>query len=167
MKPPKSTGAFTLKLDRIHRRIITPVKVVRPIRPPKFESFSEAIEEEEVFLTKALWDTGASRCSINRKVVEKLQLPITGFTNVIGHSGLRETETYLVEFILPNGHHIDHGGGPFEVALADIDTEDFDVIIGMEVIKSGDFAITNYQGQTWFTFRQPSQGRIDFEADSM
>lgn len=39
------------------------------------------------------------------------------------------------------------------------------VIIGMNIITLGDLAITNYQGTTTFSFRMPSQGWIDFEAE--
>ena len=38
----------------------------------------------------------------------------------------------------------------------------FDVLIGMDIIGSGDFAITNHKGKTVFSFRIPSIGRIDF-----
>ena len=41
---------------------------------------------------------------------------------------------------------------------------DFDVIIGMNVLTVGDFAISNYDGKTLLTFRAPSEERIDFSA---
>src|SRR3972149_10734968 len=39
-----------------------------------------------------------------------------------------------------------------------------DILIGMDLITLGDFAITNKDGQTMFSFRHPSLGHIDFEA---
>ena len=40
----------------------------------------------------------------------------------------------------------------------------FDVIIGMNVLTIGDFAISNYNRKTLLTFRVPSEERIDFSA---
>ena len=38
-----------------------------------------------------------------------------------------------------------------------------DIIIGMDTITRGDLAITNQNGETWFSFRIPSQEHIEFE----
>jgi len=38
-----------------------------------------------------------------------------------------------------------------------------DVLIGMDVITKGDFALSNFQGKTTFCFRIPSVERIDFD----
>ncbi len=35
----------------------------------------------------------------------------------------------------------------------------------MDIIVNGDFAITNYGGMTWWTFRVPSNEPIDFVKD--
>ena len=40
-----------------------------------------------------------------------------------------------------------------------------DVLIGMDVINNGDFAVSNHGGVTKFSFRLPSQGHIDFVLD--
>lgn len=40
---------------------------------------------------------------------------------------------------------------------------DNDIIIGMDTITRGDLAITNKNGETWFSFRIPSQEHIEFE----
>ena len=37
-----------------------------------------------------------------------------------------------------------------------------DVLIGMDVIGAGDFAITNYRHKTTLTFRVPSKEALDF-----
>ena len=37
-----------------------------------------------------------------------------------------------------------------------------DVLIGMDIISRGDFAITHPGGRTKFSFRVPSQADIDF-----
>ena len=43
--------------------------------------------------------------------------------------------------------------------------KDADVLIGMDIIAKGDFAVTNFGGRTTFTFRMPSRGVIDFVKD--
>ncbi len=37
-----------------------------------------------------------------------------------------------------------------------------DVLIGMDIIGAGDFAVTNLNGKTTFSYRYPSMERIDF-----
>ena len=37
-----------------------------------------------------------------------------------------------------------------------------DILIGMDIINRGDFAVTNHNGTTRFSYRVPSQGYIDF-----
>ena len=39
---------------------------------------------------------------------------------------------------------------------------DGDMPIGMDIISKGDFAVSNFEGKTWFAFQTPSQGHIDF-----
>ena len=41
----------------------------------------------------------------------------------------------------------------------------YDVLIGMDIIRLGDFAITHPAGETKFSFRIPSQADIDFARD--
>lgn len=41
-------------------------------------------------------------------------------------------------------------------------SNDVDVVIGMDVIACGDFAVTNKDGLTVFTFRIPSIARYDY-----
>ena len=40
-----------------------------------------------------------------------------------------------------------------------------EVIIGMDIISKGDLAITNFDGKTTITFREPSMETIDFVAE--
>jgi hypothetical protein len=37
-----------------------------------------------------------------------------------------------------------------------------DLLIGMDVIGAGDFAVSNFNGKTTLTFRSPSVGTLDF-----
>lgn len=42
----------------------------------------------------------------------------------------------------------------------------FDLLIGMDVITTGDFSITNVGGKTTFSFRVPSVKEVDFVKES-
>ena len=42
---------------------------------------------------------------------------------------------------------------------------DGDVLIGMDIISAGDFAVTSPGGHTQFTFRVPSQANINFVSE--
>ncbi len=74
-----------------------------------------------------------------------------------GVHGSGDTPTYLVNIFLPN-----------KVAVRDVKVArapriaGADVLVGMDIIGMGDFAVSSYQGETSFSFRFPSMERIDF-----
>ena len=75
---------------------------------------------------------------------------------VQGVHGLKQSETFLVNIALPNkviftGVRVTKGELP-----------DADVLVGMDIICRGDFAVTNAGGVSMFSFRVPSQVHIDF-----
>ena len=41
----------------------------------------------------------------------------------------------------------------------------FDILIGMDIINRGDFAVTNRNGKTMFSYRYPSMAAIDFQSE--
>ena len=102
-----------------------------------------------------IWDTGATGTVISQGVVDRCQLQQIGFTEVGTADGKRTVPTYQVSLVLDSGIMLPS----ITVACGDFAG---DVLIGMDVISNGDFAVTNYQGETQFTFRHPSQGHIDF-----
>lgn len=103
-----------------------------------------------------VWDTGASASVITQKVVDQCGLQPTGVMQVHTANGTCEAKTYLVCISLPNGV----GFHSVKVTLGDVPSTD--VLIGMDIIGSGDFAVTNAGGVTMFSFRHPSIGHIDF-----
>lgn len=106
----------------------------------------------------ALWDTGATRSSITQNIVASLGLIQTTFINVEHAGGLtRNVPVYLVNIGLPN--RVQFMG--VEVAESKLPAG-IDAIIGMDIIARGDFAVTNRDGNTVFSFRIPSQALIDF-----
>lgn len=107
----------------------------------------------------AVWDTGATGSVITQQVADDLGLQPTGMTVVHGIEGESNTETYLVNITLPNGVMF-HGLKVTKAKLLG-----FDVLIGMDVMGAGDFAITNFDEKSVMTFRVPSKGVIDFSAE--
>jgi len=105
---------------------------------------------------KAIWDTGATGSVITQAVVDRCGLAPIGVTQVNGIHGSKQSEKYLVNIGLPNG-----------VGFAGIQVTrgtmlGVDVLIGMDIITKGDFAITNKDGKTTFSFRIPSEKTIDY-----
>jgi len=105
---------------------------------------------------RGIWDTGANCSAITQKIVDALSLEPVNFV-VVGHAhGFAETEEYLVNFGLPNGI------GITQLRVIRGVFDDFDILIGMDIINRGDFAVSNYNGKTAFSFRIPSVADVDF-----
>ena len=62
--------------------------------------------------------------------------------------------TYLVHVGIPSGSVVTN-----ILALED-ENDDYEVVIGMDIISRGDFAFSNYEGHSTFSFRIPSQKEI-------
>lgn len=108
----------------------------------------------------SIWDTGATGSVITEKAAKELSLQPSGKTTirVVGLSNTTnefETNTYLVNLYLPP-----HVVIPARVAEGSVGGAD--ILIGMDVIGLGDFAVTNHNGNTTWTFRIPSCYEIDF-----
>lgn len=105
-----------------------------------------------------IWDTGATNSVISQKVIDECELKPTGMAMVQGATDPdpKPCETFLVNIFLPNRVVIT------SIRVAKGSLRDCDVLIGMDVINRGDFAITHYSGNTMFSFRMPSMEQIDF-----
>lgn len=106
-----------------------------------------------------VWDTGATGSVITTKVVNECGLKVTGSREVGGIHGVKEVNTYLISMRLPNGV-----GFPLinVIEASSVIGKNIDVLIGMNIITQGDFAVTNKDGKTVLSFRYPSMERIDF-----
>jgi hypothetical protein len=96
---------------------------------------------------------------ITQNVVDKCGLKPTGIQKVRGVHGEGLTQAFLVNIEIPPNT----GFSAIAVTLGDLGT-DIDLLIGMDIINRGDFAVTNKDGKTVFSFRYPSMERIDFAA---
>ena len=79
-------------------------------------------------------------------------------SKVRGAHGVAVVPSYLVDVLLPNGilfknmDVVEFSGG-----------DDFDFIIGMNIICKGDMALSNAKGKTVFSFRiPPADTHINF-----
>ena len=105
----------------------------------------------------AIWDTGATGTVITRKVVDDCGLKPIGVAKVHTASGESLTQVYLASIFLPNRVVFPQ----LRVIEGEI-AGNAEVLIGMDIISKGDFAVTNLNNKTLFTFRIPSIETIDF-----
>ena len=139
--------AFTLNENSIVRRLKTTVRI--------FDRYTN----QDLNNTKkwtAIWDTGATTTCITAKVASELGLIPTGTTITSTAGGDKECNTYCIDILLPNNILI------YNLTVFEVHLNDGDVLIGMDVIKHGDFTISNYNGQTKMSFRIPSLQETDY-----
>ena len=104
----------------------------------------------------AQWDTGAMRSVISTEVVKILGLLPVGQAKVYHTNGVSIVKTYLIDILLPNAIEFS------TVLVTEGILGDTDVLIGMDIISKGDFAVTGSNGKTKFSFQVPSTHDIDF-----
>jgi predicted aspartyl protease len=105
---------------------------------------------------ECIWDTGASNSVITQRVVDECGLKPIGMTQVHAANSSDLAEVYLVNIILLNRVHVPN------VRVAKMGLKGMDLLIGMDIITVGDFAVTNRGGTTVFSFCVPSHRYLDF-----
>ena len=147
---------FTLHYDLTAQEIITPVGVSYP--------YGTGLDDSSSARTGAVfdgvWDTGATCSVVSSRVVDELRLVPIDRSFVETASGAYDASVYLVAVYLPGGIAIP--------AMRVIDSPSIggaDVLIGMDIIARGDFAVTSLAGRTCVSFEAPSTRRIDFAED--
>jgi hypothetical protein len=147
MKPE----AFTLKNPKVLRALITHCYIGEAHdkqyckgNPPTKKQY------------QGLWDTGASASMISARVVKELGLKPIRQIETRHAQGSTMSNLYYINMMLPNGIEIAN------IAASEGILFDFDVLIGMDVIGLGDFALTHKNGQTVFSFQIPSTHEYDF-----
>ena len=140
---------FTSKTKQITRILHSKVRISQSFDPQK--NLHPQLRE---YL--AIWDTGATNSVITEKVVNECGLKPIGVVKVGHIDGESLSDVFLVNMVLPNNVGISE----LRVTRGKI-TGNVDVLIGMDVITKGDFTLSNFQGETWFSFRIPSVAGID------
>lgn len=144
------SDAFTEKPRNGNKFVTTNVGVSYP-----FDDLHQR-QAPKPYITAALWDTGASHCLISNELARNLNLHPIDKIKVQHAGGVSYENVYLAIAHVTKRYYV-------EVELTDFKSIDnFEIIIGMDVISRGDFAITNEKGITTFSFRLPSCTTIDF-----
>jgi predicted aspartyl protease len=139
-------SSFTIKYERLSLVL-------------KSDIYVKATESEGTVTTRkytAIWDTGAMSTVITPKVVTEFGLKAVAFTRIATPSGTMECSQYFVDLILPQKVTIKN------VLVTEATPAGCDALIGMDIISIGDFAVTNHNRFTTFSFRVPSLQTIDF-----
>ncbi len=151
---PSSTFALSVVFDKLVFRIYSSAYLFQD------DSNDDEIKSNLEWV-KVLWDTGAETSCISDRLARKLGLKDDGFVTVITASSEENVPYYLINLGFAN----DMKFFDLEVAQFRYGDDDSDFIIGMDIISQGDFSITNFGGQTVFSFRTPSLHSIDYEAE--
>ncbi|HCR52316.1 TPA: hypothetical protein DIV48_01540 [Candidatus Kaiserbacteria bacterium] len=152
--------AFTTKISGRVRVLTNKVKIGEAATLEEVERGGYQLREYT-----AIWDTGATNSAITQRVVRDLGLKPSGVAEVRHAKGKSSTNTYLINIGLPSRSMF----GQVRVTEADLIPDDgadekdhTQVLIGMDIIGAGDFAVTNFNGRTTFSYCQPSLREIDF-----
>jgi len=145
-------------MDKKHAILTyTYLELVDSILTP-VELFSDVYNESASYLTNALWDTGAMLSVISPEVVSKLKLDIVDTIEIAGINAESVAEVAIISIKFPNDAVIND----VRVAVCNMSPHN-EMIIGMDIIKQMDIAITNGGGQTQLSFAiPPFDNRIDF-----
>jgi len=141
------TQSFTAEWQEIAQALITDIGVSLPHQQNSTNTLP----------FKGLWDTGATTCAITSMVAKAIGARPVSKIIVKGVHGPQPCNQYLINIYLPNHIRIDS-----IPAMELFDNDQFDALIGMNVISLGDFSISNLDGKTSFTFRMPSCQKPDF-----
>ena len=144
--------AFTSRYDGLSRQLINEV-LIQSCFNNKGKEIASSVPSKS---WRALWDTGATTSCISKNVVDELGLIPIGKKRISTPSGQDCRDTFFVNIYLPNKVVIPN----IEVVVTDI--IGFDVLIGMDIIGLGNFAVSNFNKKTVFTFRIPSLQEYDF-----
>lgn len=111
-------------------------------------------------VSKGIWDTGATNSVITQSLARKLNLQPISRVITNGVHGPKEVNVYYIRLTL-NNEKVSVNMKATECSELSGDSS-IGLLIGMDLIALGDFAITNYQGKTVMSFRIPSIQCIDF-----
>lgn len=138
--------AFTTHHKRAHNRIITDSTIIIP------SDYTEC-------KVKGLWDTGATNSVISTNLVKSLNLPVTGIIDITGVNNVMNSNTYLIGIKLPNNIMFND----FITVSESSNLQGFDILIGMDIISQGDFAISHTSsGDITMSYVYPPHKHIDF-----
>ncbi len=138
--------AFTLSGDGYLNKLVVPVIVT-----------NQSGESGEF---PALVDTGATNTCVSQELAEQLHLIPIGTSENLTANGRATVNIYVVDLLLCGGRvHIQKNR---VLGINLTEQVGVEMLIGMDILRHGDFAISNYQGKTKASFRVPSIRETDF-----
>ena len=146
--------AFCKQYDAPVEAIITECGVFEPVA---LNAGKERPKGKRV--SNAMWDTGSTDTLISSAIVKELNLQPIDTISIGAVNGEVEAKVYKIHLVLPNNMVFPN------LEVIETKSEDYDVIIGMNIISTMDFALTLPNSQSKFTFEFPSKRDIDFTKD--
>ena len=137
--------SFRCGFDGISKQIITDVEI-------------SDIHNNNKIKVEALWDTGSNVTIIRNDVAGRLGIkPVgSGYMDTISDKKVA-SDVYKINLFLT--YHIEI----LKIKVVTGEPKSCDMLIGMDIISQGDFAISNHNGKTTFIFRIPSMGEFSYE----
>jgi len=146
--------SFNKDYVKLKKILLMPIEII-PV-----SSANESIREKPVKL-RALWDTGATLTLIKPDLRNKLELCMVragSSAKIAGLGGLFHADYTVLSIRLQENFEINW----CPVYVLDYSV-DVDIIIGMDIIGMGDFAVCNTDNKTSFSFVMPPlPEKIDF-----
>jgi len=147
-------SAFTYRVPDDHRHsIVIGVEICVPV---PIEGYPQ--DKRIPLKAKALIDTGASRSAIRNTFVQAARLVSYEKCTIRMASGEYISSVYTVDILFPNRMMAKN------IKAAEFSgSHEFDFILGMDILRMTDMAITNAGGVTVLSLRSPSADKhIDF-----
>jgi hypothetical protein len=136
--------SFCIPHDHIAARLLLPV-IIKPVIAANKAALNIAVS------VTALWDTGAMVSAITPALRERLSLAVIDTKTVNGITGKARVDVVRVAVELPGGIQIP----ACDALVAGFNVSGVDFVIGMDIIGTGDFALSNAEGKTLFSFAAP------------
>ena len=145
---------FTKFFGKQVNKLITSVKLL-PIT-----SLNKTLRNTPIEIT-ALWDTGATLSCIRPDLRDRLGLQMVrtdSSATISGIGGMVKADYTIATVFLTHNLAIEY----CPLYVLDF-PKSFDIVIGMDIIRMGDFAVCNKENKTSFSFiLPPLPDRIDF-----
>jgi len=147
-------AAFTYRVPDNHRySIVIDVEILAPVPVKGYPQ-----DKKLSIKSKALIDTGASRSAISSSVIQTAKLSSYERCTIRMAKGEYISSVYNIDIKFP------HGMLAANIKASEFSgRHEFDFIIGMDILRMVDMAITNAGGITVLSLRSPpSNEHIDF-----
>ena len=147
-------ATFTFQVPDNHRHsIVIDIEIIVSIPVKGYPQ-----NQKRSIKAKALLDTGASRSAISCLFAQTASLISYGKCAIRQSRGEYISSVYTVDILFP------HGMSAQNIKAAEFfGHHDFDFIIGMDILRMTDIAITNAKGITVLSLRSPpANEHIDF-----